>query len=1087
MSNKIKKLICSLLAAAMLVTSAGVVSMAAPEGETAATETTVTETAGDSSTADQTDEEKETPSTEATETTAEATEAPAAAEATEAPVAEATAAPVVDTGSAGYENDDYYEKSLALCSSLGIISGFEDGSVKPEEKVTRAQMASIVLRMLALDGTSPYQNIFTDVDSSHWAANQIQSAYEASIVSGMGDGTFAPDAEVTYAQVIVMLVNAMNYREDAEYYGGWQQGYIKEAGELELLKNAPGSADVASDRGVVIKMVYNALLADYKEVRTYDEYGQPKYSTDKTLAEVKFDVIEAKGLLIGTNKTTIGDKDIQEGQIEIKKDKENNSEVYNTILTDLDDYIARKVTYYYKENAGLTAEVLAITYDASKSETYEIDPDDIDNVTYDGGVVSIKVNKVSKEKKSTSDAKIIYNGKLTNDITVEDFQPEKGKITMIKSDKNEVDDYDVVFVDSYETLIVTSANDDRIIGKIQDPEGEVGTTTSVTITIDDKVDRTITVKKMGEEIRARNLKKNDVATVRASIPFTNPEVLDIVVTGESITGSVSSMSKELNDSSAKINGDDYGVANVAVGDLKTGAQGTFYLDMFGRIGYIDSAVAGRLESGEKYGWIISQYKGEGTSDQIVKIMSQEGKVEEFTYASNVDYWAPSALVKNTDKAGVSKTKTQMETIVADIFANDGFAHMWNDARQTTGSATHFDRPHICTPGASIRLVKYKANSSGKLTRLYFAVNAVNLNKWLYEENYDASYGDILDSKYITDPYLSDADLTALKNSDALIFDQTNKSGSTLVGGLLGGYNLTDNAVEFDVPDDETKYTNETSYVVGPVNSSRYNVRENGVGDKYIFADFDGTTPAVLIKFVSDPDSAVNPTDLDTASNIATIVVDKISQAIDADDETVYVINGYTSGTDVSVTTKTTSALADITGYTSSSRKYAISDVIWDGKDGGDNGDNLANYLHKGDIIVTDGNSILRFYSAQQVYEDIKSGKIPSKTITTSETRNNFYFGPVTDSDIDDISWMSINGQMFSLDAGAVMDVIEIDMDAASAASAVKISDDLATVSDVEVYSEDADEFDLAMARTASKGSLQEVVIYRVKNYDGGLN
>ncbi|MBQ6558942.1 MAG: S-layer homology domain-containing protein, partial [Clostridia bacterium] len=172
MSNKIKKLICSLLAAAMLVTSAGVVSMAAPEGETAATETTVTETAGDSSTANQTDEEKETPSTEATETTveateapaaAEATEAPAAAEATEAPVAEATAAPVVDTGSAGYENDDYYEKSLALCSSLGIISGFEDGSVKPEEKVTRAQMASIVLRMLALDGTSPYQNIFTDV------------------------------------------------------------------------------------------------------------------------------------------------------------------------------------------------------------------------------------------------------------------------------------------------------------------------------------------------------------------------------------------------------------------------------------------------------------------------------------------------------------------------------------------------------------------------------------------------------------------------------------------------------------------------------------------------------------------------------------------------------------------------------------------------------------------------------------------------------------------------------------------------------------------------------------------------------------
>ncbi|MBQ7744470.1 MAG: S-layer homology domain-containing protein, partial [Ruminococcus sp.] len=212
MSNKIKKLICSLLAAAMLVTSAGVVAMAAPEdeaaaAETTATETTVTETADDSSTADQTDEEKETAGTEATETTAEATEAPAA-EATEAPAAEATAAPVATTSSSDYDNDDYYKKSLTLCSSLGIISGFEDGSVKPEEKVTRAQMASIVLRMLAIPGTSQYQGIFSDVSDSHWAASQIQSAYEASIVSGMGDGTFAPDAEVTYAQVIVMLVNA---------------------------------------------------------------------------------------------------------------------------------------------------------------------------------------------------------------------------------------------------------------------------------------------------------------------------------------------------------------------------------------------------------------------------------------------------------------------------------------------------------------------------------------------------------------------------------------------------------------------------------------------------------------------------------------------------------------------------------------------------------------------------------------------------------------------------------------------------------------------------------------------------------------
>ena len=66
-------------------------------------------------------------------------------------------------------------------------------------------MASIVLRMLDLTSTSTYQNGFTDVTSSHWAADQIQTALEANIISGMGDGTFVPDGEVTYAQVCVML------------------------------------------------------------------------------------------------------------------------------------------------------------------------------------------------------------------------------------------------------------------------------------------------------------------------------------------------------------------------------------------------------------------------------------------------------------------------------------------------------------------------------------------------------------------------------------------------------------------------------------------------------------------------------------------------------------------------------------------------------------------------------------------------------------------------------------------------------------------------------------------------------------------
>ena len=140
-------------------------------------------------------------------TSAEATEKPADAEAAEAPaVCRGNRGSCCNRGSCSYElspttsgssydNDSYYDKALSLCSALGIITGYEDGSVKPDSKVTRAEMASIVLRMLDLTSTSTYQNGFTDVTSSHWAADQIQTALEANIISGMGDGTFVPDGE----------------------------------------------------------------------------------------------------------------------------------------------------------------------------------------------------------------------------------------------------------------------------------------------------------------------------------------------------------------------------------------------------------------------------------------------------------------------------------------------------------------------------------------------------------------------------------------------------------------------------------------------------------------------------------------------------------------------------------------------------------------------------------------------------------------------------------------------------------------------------------------------------------------------------
>lgn len=79
---------------------------------------------------------------------------------------------------------------------------------------------------------------FTDVPKSHWAYTFVEKAVEKGWVSGMGDGTFAPNANVTYSQFCVMLVRAF-YNEDYESYdgpkGAWYAPFTTIASQKGLL------------------------------------------------------------------------------------------------------------------------------------------------------------------------------------------------------------------------------------------------------------------------------------------------------------------------------------------------------------------------------------------------------------------------------------------------------------------------------------------------------------------------------------------------------------------------------------------------------------------------------------------------------------------------------------------------------------------------------------------------------------------------------------------------------------------------------------------------------------------------------------
>ncbi|PIH56221.1 S-layer homology domain-containing protein [Paenibacillus sp. LK1] len=84
------------------------------------------------------------------------------------------------------------------------IQGYTDGSFRPERNVTRAEMATLITRILgtsALEGSHE----FTDVTSSHWAQASISAAAQSGSVKGYTDGSFKPDQAITRAEMAVVL------------------------------------------------------------------------------------------------------------------------------------------------------------------------------------------------------------------------------------------------------------------------------------------------------------------------------------------------------------------------------------------------------------------------------------------------------------------------------------------------------------------------------------------------------------------------------------------------------------------------------------------------------------------------------------------------------------------------------------------------------------------------------------------------------------------------------------------------------------------------------------------------------------------
>lgn len=97
---------------------------------------------------------------------------------------------------------DWYNKAVATLSRMGILSGYEDGSFRPNATVTRAEFAAMAARFDT--EAKPVDTPFTDLTGC-WAADEIAKAYGKGWVNGYGDNTFRPNGPITRAEAVTLI------------------------------------------------------------------------------------------------------------------------------------------------------------------------------------------------------------------------------------------------------------------------------------------------------------------------------------------------------------------------------------------------------------------------------------------------------------------------------------------------------------------------------------------------------------------------------------------------------------------------------------------------------------------------------------------------------------------------------------------------------------------------------------------------------------------------------------------------------------------------------------------------------------------
>jgi len=111
--------------------------------------------------------------------------------------------------------DAWYADTIGKAAAAGYIAGYPDGTIRPGSPISREEAASVLMKIMNLESNDAAGSAFTDMSSATWSKGAVGAVYSAGIMAGYPDGSFQAQNNIKRAEALVALDKALMIKNGA--------------------------------------------------------------------------------------------------------------------------------------------------------------------------------------------------------------------------------------------------------------------------------------------------------------------------------------------------------------------------------------------------------------------------------------------------------------------------------------------------------------------------------------------------------------------------------------------------------------------------------------------------------------------------------------------------------------------------------------------------------------------------------------------------------------------------------------------------------------------------------------------------------